>query len=906
MKPEHLGTLRTLKQIVAFLSAGGGVQAAPAPAAVNNVEQILLGVVSEKTGYPAETLNPDMDLESDLGIDSIKRVEILSAISEKLPNAPKVKPEHLGTLRTLKQIVAFLSEGGDVKTSATQSPTRRPQAPSVQPPVTESVLVRSVLRAVDLDSSPREKLSVANAPILIVDDGSLLSAAVVKTLSAKGLSAKLIPLDEGNLPETLGGLVIIAPAHRLAADGLWDESSETFLKKSFALVKRAAKALRTGGKSGGAIFATVSRLDGSFGLSGLKLEQDPTLGALAGLAKTAAFEWPEVACKAIDAASDWNDAGVVCDEVLLRGPLEVGLSALGRKTLRLEDSPQDGREAAPFAPGDVVLVTGGARGVTAECAVALAKSCRPTIIAWGRTALVTEPDWAQDRQDETSLKKAVAAAVPGLPPKEIGRRAAQILACREARAQLARMEAAGAKAVYMAVDALDGRAVKDALAKISREHGPIRGLIHGAGVLADKLIEEKTQAQFDAVFDTKVAGLRRILSELDLKALKSIALFSSTTARLGRTGQSDYAMANEALNKTAQLLSRRLPECRVAAFGWGPWDGGMVTAGLKKIFAAEGVEVIGLKAGGALLAAELGSSARSAELVILAQKASGGGGLPKVLERVLTLEEFPFLSSHVINGRAVLPMAVIAELFAHAALHGNPGLAFHGLDDLRIMKGVLLDGKPYSVSVHAGKARRSESGYAVPVELRGKDSVLHANAQVVLAARLPQAPQAGLAPALEPYAMTPEKAYREVLFHGDDMRFIHTISGCSADGIVVESRGALPPQSWVRSPWRDRWACDPAALDAAFQAMILWSYQRRGAGCLPSGAGRLRQYRDFPAGGVRVSARIVKQNDGSATADVEFLDSEGRVVAAIKELECTVDASLNKAFRRNSLAGTIS
>ncbi|MFI5349661.1 MAG: beta-ketoacyl synthase N-terminal-like domain-containing protein, partial [Elusimicrobiota bacterium] len=91
-------------------SKAESIPAAPAVQATN-VMATLLAVVSEKTGYPAETINADMDLEADLGIDSIKRVEILSAIAEKLPGAPKVKPEHLGTLRTLKSIADYLSQG---------------------------------------------------------------------------------------------------------------------------------------------------------------------------------------------------------------------------------------------------------------------------------------------------------------------------------------------------------------------------------------------------------------------------------------------------------------------------------------------------------------------------------------------------------------------------------------------------------------------------------------------------------------------------------------------------------------------------------------------------------------------------------------------------------------------------
>ena len=106
--------------------------------------------------------------------------------------------------------------------------------------------------------------------------------------------------------------------------------------------------------------------------------------------------------------------------------------------------------------------------------------------------------------------------------------------------------------------------------------------MHGAGVLADKFILDKTAEQFNSVFDTKVSGLRNILSELDLPRLKLLALYSSSTARFGRTGQCDYAMANEVLNKTARLLERRLPDCRVASFNWGPWDGGMVNDGLAK------------------------------------------------------------------------------------------------------------------------------------------------------------------------------------------------------------------------------------------------------------------------------------------------------------------------------------
>src|SRR5262249_6693067 len=137
--------LRTLRQVVGFLSASPGSEASVYPPSgipstevrlpndcvpkeTGQVQSILLQVVSEKTGYPAEMLELDMELDSDLGIDSIKRVEIFSALQERLPEAPQVKSDHLGSLRTLRQVVEFLS--GELSPKV-------PEALDVQPQIQE-------------------------------------------------------------------------------------------------------------------------------------------------------------------------------------------------------------------------------------------------------------------------------------------------------------------------------------------------------------------------------------------------------------------------------------------------------------------------------------------------------------------------------------------------------------------------------------------------------------------------------------------------------------------------------------------------------------------------------------------------------------------------------------------------
>jgi len=912
VKPEHLGTLRTLKQISIYLSEGiaasapvpaaAAVIAVPSVSAINapstETLPVLLSVVADKTGYPAETIDPNMDLEADLGIDSIKRVEILSAVAEKLPNAPRVKPEHLGTLRTLTQIASYLEAGSAQITETRKPDTKVAVAVSDEP----SIITRLVPELVP--AGPRDAFPLDKGLTIAVTKDSGLDTALIRELQSKGFKTELVSVEDPNsLPANLGALVVIAPVRPAAKGCPWTAESEAYLKKSFTLIQAAGRSFHERGHRG--MIMTVTRMDGALGFAGGK-DQDPAFGGLAGLLKTAAREWKSV-CRAIDAdpALPLDAAAkLLVKELSFDGPVEAGLSDAGLKAVSLVERAAVASRREPLASGDAVIVTGGARGVTAECALALAQAFKPRLVLVGRSPLPgAEPAGFESCKTEAELRGAIAKA-GGLSPKEIGAKAKDLLAAREIRATLARLSAAGAEARYRAVDARDAAAVKSLVAETVKDFGPIRGIVHGAGVLADKAILEKTPAMVDAVLDTKLAGLRNLLDAVKPSDLRVLALFSSSTARYGRVGQADYAVANEALNKAAQVLAVRLPECRVASLGWGPWDGGMVDANLKKMFAAEGVGVIGLAAGGAHLVAEL-RGAGPAETVVLA--ALPGiktiSALNVAFERDLTLEAYPFLTSHVLNGRAVLPLAVSAEWLAHAALHLNPGFAFVGFDDLRVAKGIVVrPGASTTVKAYAGPAEKKDGIFTVAAELRGEGGAQHISAKVLLAVKRPAAPAAGLKVNGPAYGRALDKAYGEVLFHGVDMQFLLSVPHCGPEGIVVESKTALPPASWARSPIRDRWLTDPAALDAAFQAMILWTEAQMGAPSLPSFAAKYRQYAEsFPSAGVRIVAKALKRADGLAAADIEFLDERGALVARLEGFECAADASLAKAFRRNAV-----
>ena len=972
VKSEHLGTLRTLRQVVDFLSASPDipetsrklptgennglvngecfedqlVAASIAAPESENVGSILLQVISEKTGYPAEMLELDMELDSDLGIDSIKRVEIFSAMQERLSQAPQVKSEHLGSLRTLRQVVEFLS-GASANTSEQSETSRDAIRPSVAgqgkpspgpitngtAPITNGYhdpgsasnaapqeLRRFILSTQSISpENPRKPIVLAKGgEFWITDEGSGLSERLARFLEKRGFAARILKLrDLGTLsgPSRLAGLIILAPL-----GGIPDR----FLRDAFWWMKITASGLRENGKSGGSVFVTVSRMDGAFGL---RASGDPVSGGLAGMAKTAGKEWPEVHCKALDLAADWNDldaaAKAVGEEIMLDGPVEVGLSQDDHVTLSLLE------KALPFSPPipqnghsviskyEVVLVSGGARGVTAEVAVTLARAAHPTLVLIGRSPEPRpEPSWLTSLTEESEIKRAIVANANGsISPRELQEQFRQIEAQREIRRTLQRIQEARATVYYRSMDIRDASAVQSALADIRARLGPIRGLVHGAGVLADRRIEEKTPEQFDQVYSTKVTGLRLLMDALDSKELKLLVLFSSSTARFGRAGQVDYAAANEVLNKLAQRKAREWPHCRVVSVNWGPWDGGMVNSSLKKIFAREGVGVIPLQDGAEFLVREINQiTDRSVEVVALADPIHSLNGpisadrMTVAFERTLTVEQFPFLTSHVIDGKAVLPLAMMMEWMAHGALHGNPGMTFHGLDNLRVLRGVILEeDQDCTIRVVAGKAVQKELFTFVPVELRSTSAktsgdVLHTRAEVVLTTRLPEPEHAAPEFQASPYSRDRAEIYSQLLFHGPHLQGIERVDGCSPDGIKGVVAAAPPPSAWIQVPLRNTWISDPLVLDSAFQLAVLWGYESVGWASLPCFLGRYRQFRrSFPRGSIQVVIRIMDSGAHRATADITFLDEEGRVVARLEKYECVLDAQLNQAFRRNRL-----
>ncbi len=931
VSPESMGQLLTLEQIVGLLnesSVADPVTVETVDAITDNkLSDVLLEVVSDKTGYPLEMLNLDMSLDTDLGIDSIKRVEILSALQDRRPDMPAVKPEELGALHTLQQIVDHM--GQQSSSTETQNIVTYEDMNEVVEN-SQGCLTRRVLTTVLLDDQEgRDSVSLtADAMICVATDASASKAELKQTqhlcdvLKSKNFNAEMVSMlakPEANTQ----GLIIVAP----------QQPGPDYLHNAFTLIQRFSPALRASGKQQAAILTGVTQFGGDFGLTEMT-SADPVTGGLAGLIKTADKEWPEVSCKAIDiedVVAVTKFANEIIDECLLEGPLEVGLSNDGNVALQTENLALKAGEKGqpPINAGDVVVITGGARGVTAEIAHALAESYKAKLLLLGRSPLPeAEADWLGACVTDAEIKKALLAKADSpLKPAELEQACQRVLANREVQTNITRMEASGVQVEYQSVDVRDADAVEKAINTARQSMGPIRGIVHGAGVLADRLIEDKTVNQFDLVFGTKVDGANALLAATRDDDLGFIVMFSSSTGRFGRTGQCDYAAANEVLNKLAQQQSRIRCDCRVVSINWGPWDGGMVTPSLKKIFAQEGVGVIGLQAGADYLIQEIATPG-PVEIVILGSVSGNPKGGQDVIseataseirspikpekpisktlhlafKRQLNVDNFPFLKDHVMNGRAVLPVAIIIEWFAHGALHGNPGMNYLGFDDFRILKGLTMEQhETIELGVYAGTCIIKNGKESVQVELRSGET-LHARANIVLSHEDLPTDQPGL-PAVNGAPIATGFYENGYLFHGESLQGIQQVEACSEQGIIALVSSASSPADWIRKPVRSSWVSDPLVLDTSFQMMILWSFKQLGVGSLPTAISQYRQYNKvFPKVGVRVVIQINEFTEHKAKSSIEFIDDNNQLIARIDGYESISDASLKAAFERNVLA----
>ncbi|MEM1429112.1 MAG: SDR family NAD(P)-dependent oxidoreductase [Pseudomonadota bacterium] len=916
--------------------------AAPEAGGPVDLTATIVSLVAEKTGYPEDALDPSQNLEADLGVDSIKRMEIMGALQKTLPAdlAATVRAEmdSLSEQSTIRDIVSYI-EG-------------KQGAPSTPPPVPEGADTRPF----DLAGEAKNRAAAVlpryvqlpfaeNADhvpsdldegtcVLVTEAADGFHDAVLAALAEQRLRGVLLPhrVLDGE-PEALAewvaaaraehaptGLVFLGSREQVSRTNVdlagWRGAHQRGAKALFRLMQAMAPDLEKNGRlivaaETGGHFARGTQAKGR--LSAL------LGGGPVGIVKALSLEWPGCSSKAVDLdpaeAANLRAQRLVAELRFRGGRREVGYPSGQRVIFRSEPRSMAPplQESDRPGPGWVVLATGGARGITAECLRSLAPY-GPTLVLIGRSGLPAPEEEALTGLDAQGLRshflEAGRAAGAPATPREVEARVRRHLDARDQRQNLADLAALGAKVEYRSVDVTDAAAMETLFDEIYAQHGRLDMIVHGAGIIEDGLLRKKTRESFDRVFDTKVDAAYLLTRFVRPDTLKSICFFTSVAGRYGNAGQTDYAAANETLNRLAWDLAAAWPHVRVKAINWGPWGetttgAGMVTEDTRAQFLARGVGMVEAAPGRDFFFKEMFWADR-AEVESVGWVADGETfeeemcGLPAVasaqpvgapgllLSRAVRREtgareivwrfdmvNAPYVDHHRFDGQGVLPFAGVLQMFAEVPrLLGLEGdvVSVEGMDCL---KGVTLaDG---ARDLHFTLAPAGEDGLR-RIEMRSA----HAPEQVAYRADLrlgelpaPPAPLPELA--LEPWdGPDADAIYAAWLSHGPRFQTLSAVTHGSPAGVWAEM-APTPLAEFVPTHGDVGWTFDPGLVDGLLQLVWIWSYRHQGAVALPLGCASIQRFAAAPSPGpLRGTMRLRSApDDPSILSDLCLSDGAG-------------------------------
>jgi acyl transferase domain-containing protein/NAD(P)-dependent dehydrogenase (short-subunit alcohol dehydrogenase family) len=984
--PREMAVLKTLGQIVNYLGGKTGATSVATPssaaitqtatvspgAEITTLVQSLLQVVSDKTGYPTDMLELSMDMEADLGIDSIKRVEIFGAMQQAFPTITGANPKEMAVLKTLAQIVDYLgAKSGTVPvakpvTVPTIEITIVSSAADINTSVpAETILTNDTIKRFEprLKFLPKpDKLVIEwskNDTVIISDNGSKLIATIVDNLLSLSVNVVLL-----HLPESIDNIsantklkkvthvslrnvsdeaikhafdeiaqkfsavtgVICTSENRDSAEPDTIINDQAYIKAAFFIARHFKLSLnKQKDIDSRPFFITVSQIDGYLGFNN-NANGSLIQGGNSGLVKTLGLEWPDVFCRSIDLQPGMDSkvaASLIIDELLDPNMAikEVALTENTRNTIVAKEIPSDpdSLNHVTVTSSDVFLVTGGGRGITSTCINKLGQYSKAKFILLGRSAVKSpEPAWANGVTDEKELKQKFAEQLKQEGkkpvPVEIQKMLKQIISKREIEQTLAELKANGAEAIYFQADVRDKKQLEQVVKEARLKFGEITGVIHGAGVLADKLIEQKSESDFEQVFSIKVGGLLSVLEVLPPENLKFLLLFSSVAGFYGNPGQSDYALSNEILNKLALYIAKRYPQCKTVSYNWGPWDGGMVSPELKKMFEEKNVFTIPSDYGAQLFVSELSSVYSGNTQVIV------GSALPSpimpikpklkkyTIERKLKLEANPFLNDHVISGNAVLPAVNAIGMIMDSCRQLYPGLKVAAIEDVRVLKGIVFHQKfSENFILELTELNKDDStilfeGTLFSLSGAGK-KFIHYKTRVLLSAYVKQLPAIPVGELHKKAGIINGEALYEngTLFHGPSFRGITEVLKIDNNELIVKCFiKPVSEQVQGQFPVSD---FNAFIMDVKFQGMLVWAKHLFGSASLPVKLTKSEFYKPLRFNTEYfVKFKIRSANNMMMSADIQSCDSEGNICAEVIGAEIVLSTALNEIFANKKIA----
>jgi 3-oxoacyl-(acyl-carrier-protein) synthase/NAD(P)-dependent dehydrogenase (short-subunit alcohol dehydrogenase family)/acyl carrier protein len=706
------------------------------------IEEKVLELVAGKTGYPRDMLELDLDLEADLGIDTVKQAEVFALVRETF-NIPRQDDVKLRDYPTLRHVIGFVNKylpaaapvaaaapaPAPTVSVAPAAPAAVAAAATVAAPVVvvadgPSPFVTGLLRRPvvtlrpPLDSCKKTGVRLEKGSrVVVVADGEGAGKLLCDQLESRGVQVLRIDArpERAEIEAALhtwaqagnvtGLYFLPALDHSAPLSDIDLVQFRKLYRDRVLLLHGAARGLYET-LNPGCFVISATRMGGQHGY-GAAGASNSVGGAVTGFTKTLRRERPDLLGKAVDFednASAEMIARALLDETERDpGAVEIGYAAGLRVTVGLEvmqEVPNDAKPAVKLDQNTVFAVTGGAGAITVAIVRDLAAASRGTFYLLDARAMPPESEHALLEtviKDREAAKREVFERIKAEKGRATPAQVEEKLFDLERQAgileALRGVEQAGGRAFYRQVDVLDGAAVKAVVDNIRAENGRIDVILHAAGLERSRSLDRKPVEEFDLVFRVKADGLFNLLAATRDMDVKAVVGFSSVAGRFGNAGQADYSSGNDFMCKTLSWWAASRPGSLGIALDWTAWGGiGMATRGsIPEIMKRAGIDMLSPTEGlpvirHALLAGFSGEAVVGHKLGILMEPFDKDGGIDpdgslvaRARERALPL---PFD-----NVSFDLHQGLTAEIRLDPKV--EPFLYDHAIDGIPVLPGVM-------------------------------------------------------------------------------------------------------------------------------------------------------------------------------------------------------------------------
>ena len=868
-----------------------------------NAMAVVMDVIAEKTGYEVDMIEHDMDLETDLGIDSIKRVEILGSVQTQL-NITVTNLEGLSQTQTVQDVIDFMNNevGGNTGYENVNNEKGKKQ-------IKNDVVTLSLAQLQEIPLPEHTNINASsNRCVILVDDNTEYTSKLKQKLVEYKWNVVVLKLpninknnhqkehnvldySEESIIKIISEIVNTygKPEGFIYLDSI-DNKNINLIEWLFLMAKHLKKYLNETDNSNRRFFMCVTNLDGQMGMGDKTYTNDiedlfekSQKGAINGLVKTLKLEWDTVHCRTIDIDNYSKDHGceyfmneLYCSNMKLR---EIGYKNGHRYTIIPKNFKE--LEESNISKNDVFIVSGGGKGITPHCVREIAKQINGgTFILLGRSELIEEPEWAENLTG-SELSKAAMSYLKNIgdkiTPKIHKNLLNKIESNRDVEKSIESIKVYNANVLYYACDVNSMPSIEKVIKKIEKDDClRISGVIHASGVLRDKKIENKKLEDLHAVYGTKINGLKNILSCIKQDKLNHLVLYSSLAGFYGNIGQSDYSMANEVLNKFAHQYKLHYPQCNVKSLCFGPWDSGMVTSELKKHFIDNGVEIIPLKEGSEIVS-DLILHNQNTQMLVGNWIDTVNNTMPSEVEidhKILSTNKF--LENHIIKNNKVLPFTMILSYLANLVMSSYPGYVLDSISKLTLFKGIVLD-----TDVNIQIIQKKTHSLSIDIKLNiinNTKKIPSSKMTVNLAKKDSKMTYDKMDLTKDDNKYNADIVYEKILFHTGIFRIIKDVINvsekkitllCHNKGLTEDEMGQFPIESF-----------NGFAYDVTYQIMLIWVYIFKSSASLPEGAEYIKCYKNIPKNKnfyVSLTPNLEKTNDNHFEGECCIHDDSGEV-----------------------------